>query len=372
MSRTSRRGRVPEAVAERQDFFRLDPERVLAAVESAGLACRPLCYPLNSFENRVYELELEDRSRIVAKFYRPGRWSAEQIGEEHGLLAELAASELPVCAVRPFPDGATLRSTFGIHYAIWDRRGGRAPDELDPSLALRLGMFVGRMHNVAAAKSFRRRPRLDAETYVAGEAAWLERERIVPDAFASRYLRACDALAELAEGALQGAETLRLHADLHLGNVLLRDGELRLLDFDDAATGPPVQDMWLAIPGRDARSLQLRDYFLDGYERFRRFDRGSLRLVELLRGMRMVRYCAWLARRWDDPAFRAGWPDFGGEDYWRTTTADLEEQLGFVRAGLASAPETSAAGAGGGFASPAPADAAELTNKDYFWDWEGD
>lgn len=349
----------------------LSPEVILDALEAVGFAPTGGLLELNSYENRVFQLELEDGSFVVAKFYRPGRWSAEQIGEEHGLLAELAAAELPVCAVRPFPDGTTLRTTDGIHYAIWDRRGGRAPDELDPSLALRLGMFVGRMHNVAAAKSFRRRPRLDAETYVAGEAAWLERERLVPAAFAARYLRACFELAELAESALAGAETLRLHADLHLGNVLLRDGELRVLDFDDAATGPPVQDLWLAISGRDARSLQLRDYFLDGYERFRRFDRGSLRLVELLRGMRMVRYAAWLARRWDDPAFRAGWPDFGGEDYWRTTTADLEEQLGFAVAGLRSAPEQAPAGSGGGLASPAE-DAAELTNKDYFWDWEGD
>lgn len=370
------RGPVSDAVAERQDFYKLGPEQVLAAVESAGLPCRPLCYPLNSFENRVYELELEDRSRIVAKFYRPGRWSAAQIAEEHGLLAELAEAELPVCAVRPFPDGSTLRQIDGMHYAIWDRRGGRAPDEVDASLALRLGMFVGRLHNVAAAKPFARRPRLDAETYVRTEAAFLERERRVPAAFEARYLRACEALAALAEKAMAGAETIRLHADLHLGNVLLRDGELRVLDFDDAATGPPVQDCWLAIPGRDRESLRLRELFLEGYERFRRFDRGSLRLIEILRGLRMVRYAAWLARRWEDPAFRVGWPDFGSEEYWRSSTDDLEEQLAFARdssrSGLPDDADEGPAGGSRGASRALAEDPSELGNKDYFWDWEGD
>lgn len=355
-----------------QDFYRLDPERVLAAVELAGLACRPLCYPLNSFENRVYEVELEDRSRIVAKFYRPGRWSAEQIAEEHELLAELATAELPVCAPRSFPGGGTLRSIDGIHYAIWERRGGRAPDELGPALALRLGMFVGRLHNVAAARPFRHRPRLDAETYVAAEADWLAAEDLVPAAYAGRYLRACDALAALAGPELRGEPQLRLHADLHLGNVLLRDGELSVLDFDDAAMGPAVQDLWLAIPGRDRESLQQRAFLLEGYRRFRDFDGASLRLIELLRGLRMVRYTAWLARRWDDPAFRAGWPDFGSEDYWRTTTADLEEQLAAARAGLRESHREDPSAPLGGSVGSGAEGLEPLSNKDYFWDWEGD
>lgn len=355
-------------VAERQDFYRLGPEQVLAAIEAAGLPCRPLCYPLNSFENRVYELELEDRSRIVAKFYRPGRWKRAQIAEEHELLAEAGATELPVCTVRSFPDGSTLRQTDGIFYAIWDRRGGRAPDEVDSTLAMRLGMFVGRLHNVAAARPFRHRPRLDADTYVTTEAAWLEDEGAIPAAFENRYLRACEALARLAEGALRGVDTHRLHADLHLGNVLLRDNELRVLDFDDAATGPAVQDMWLLIPGRDLESLRLRELFLEGYERFRVFDRGSLRLIEVLRGMRMVRYTTWLARRFEDPAFRLGWPDFGSEEYWRTTTDDLEEQLALARGGAGMSASTPADGR----APAVSEESTELTNKDYFWDWEGD
>lgn len=364
---------VQEAAAERQDFYKLTPERVLESVEKAGLPCRPLCYPLNSFENRVYEVELEDKSRLVAKFYRPYRWKAEQILEEHQLLAELAAAELPICAVRPFPDGETLRQNEGIYYAIWDRRGGRAPDEVDGPLAQRLGMFVGRMHNVAAAKSFRYRPRLDAETYVSAEASWLEGERCIPPAFETRYLRACEALASLANQVMAGAETLRLHADLHLGNVLLRDGELRVLDFDDAATGPAVQDMWLVIPGRDRESLRLRELFLEGYERFRAFDRSTLRFIEILRGLRMVRYTAWLARRFEDPAFRIGWPEFGSEEYWQTSTDDLEEQLGFARGQSGPVAEDEEVAATGMAAERAPlGDPSELTNKDYFWDWEGD
>lgn len=358
----------------RQDFFQLHPERVLDAVERAGLACRPLCYALNSFENRVYEVELADRSRIVAKFYRPSRWSEAQILEEHELLGELVEAELPVCAWRPFPDGRSLHTFQGLHYAFADRRAGRAPDELDETLAHRLGVFVGRMHGVASRRPFRHRPRLDADSYIRRETAFLREEKLIAAPYEARYLRATDTLADLADRAWPQHDQLRLHADLHLGNILLRDQELRVLDFDDAVSGPAVQDLWLAIPGRDRFSEALRASFLEGYEMFRPFDRASLRLIELLRGLRMVRYCAWLARRYEDPAFRLGWPDFGTEDYWRTTTEDIEEQLR-VAQGISRAPaEEPADRVPVGVVDPDAAAEAELelTNKDFFWDWPGD
>ena len=346
-------------------FLHLTPDRVLEAVEAAGLATRAVCYPLASFENRVYEVELADRNRVVAKFYRPGRWTREQILEEHSLLAELDADELPVCAARPFPDGETLHQRNGLFYGIWARSGGRAPDELGHDLASRFGMLVGRLHATATRRSFASRPRLDADRYVRRQTAFLERERVIPRHLERRYLKAAEAIADIADAELLGLETLRLHGDLHLGNVLLRDGQLRLLDFDDACSGPAVQDLWLAVPGRDAESERLRASMLEGYERFRLFDRSQLRLIEVLRGLRLVRYCGWLARRVDDPAFQRGWPDFGSEAYWQQETADLEEQLDIIR----KRPRTT-----GEPGAPAPQIESEevLSNKDYFWDWPGD
>lgn len=358
---------APAAAAARDLFLALTPDRVLAAVEAAGLSTTGLCYPLNSFENRVYEVELADRSRVVAKFYRPGRWDRAQILEEHRFLAELAAEEIPVCAMRRFPDGETLKRIDGIEYSLADRRGGRAPDELDDQLAFRLGMLVGRLHNVGARDPASARRPLTAEHYVRRPLAWLRQQGALPPTLEARYAAAAEAIAEIAEGRMAGVETHRIHADLHLGNVLLRDGQLRLLDFDDMALGPAVQDLWLALPGRDPESEGQRRRFLAGYEQFRAFDRATLGLIEPLRGLRMVRYAVWLARRWHDPAFRLGWPHFGTADYWREETEDLEAQLAVIR-GEEVAPRAARHGAEPGLA---PAESGEgLSNKDYFWDWE--
>jgi len=348
-----------------QSFFKLTPERVLEAVESGGIACRPLCYPLNSFENRVYEVELDTGERVVAKFYRPGRWSAEQILEEHAFLAELAAEEIPVCAMRPFPDGSTLKSIDGIYYALADRRGGRAPDEPGDKGALRLGRIVARVHNVGAQVEAVHRPKLTADHYIRRPLRWLRQHDTLPKRVRARYVQAAETIAAVADERMIGVETLRLHADLHLGNILLRDDLVRLLDFDDMVTGPPVQDLWLALPGRDDETRRKRALFLEGYEQFREFDRRSLSLIEPLRGLRLVRYAVWLARRWEDPAFPAGWPQFADADFWDRETASLEELLGVID----SEPLVTAE-------DPPPSlldhgsEGEGLTNRDYFWDWE--
>lgn len=350
-------------------FFSLTPERVLEAVEAGGLAASPVCYPLNSFENRVYEVELRDRTRIVAKFYRPGRWSSEQILEEHSFLAELAAEEIPVCPIRPFPDGSTLKRIDGIDYCLSDRRGGRAPDELSGTGLERLGMFVGRMHAVGVRRPAASRPRLTPDHYVRDALRWIELQGSLSGALKRQYFAAAEEIADLTDRLFEGVPVHRIHADLHLGNVLFRDGELRVLDFDDMVSGPAVQDLWLALPGRGHEVDQKRELLLAGYEHFREFDRSTLRLIEPLRGLRMVRYAGWLARRWDDPAFRAGWPQFGTADYWEGGVADLEEQLDAVR----EAARGSGQFAGDAATAVAPTRQAPeelLTNKDYFWDWE--
>jgi Ser/Thr protein kinase RdoA (MazF antagonist) len=347
-------------------FFGLTPERVLQAVEAGGLACNPVSYPLNSFENRVYEVELADRSRVVAKFYRPGRWTAEQILDEHAFLADLAAEEVPVAGVRPFPDGTTLREIDGIWYSISDRRGGRAPDELDDALLRRLGRLVARVHNVGARRPAPHRPRLDADRYVRRNLAWLRQHDALPHDVRERYLEAAEAAAEIADRRMAGVATLRIHADLHLGNVLLRDGVLTLLDFDDFVTGPAVQDLWLALPGRGVETERQCAILLEGYHELRELDRSTLALIEPLRALRMIRYAVWIARRWNDPAFKIGWPQFGDPDFWRRETDDLEEQVAVIRGEAGPAEERARRDVGA--AEPA----VELTNKDYFWDWEGD
>lgn len=344
-------------------FLALTPEKVLDAVEAAGLTVRPLCYPLNSFENRVYEVELADRSRVVAKFYRPRRWSASQILEEHRFLAELDAEEIPVCAARLFPDGSTLATIDGIRYAVFDRKGGRAPDELTAATAHRLGMLVGRLHVVGARRPDADRLPLTSAAYLRSDLEWLERESALPARLATRYSTAARAIADAFDRLARDVPVLRLHGDLHLGNVLERDGQLRLLDFDDAMIGPAVQDLWLALPGRDPETTALAERFLEGYEAFRPFERGELRLIEPLRGLRMVHYAAWLARRWHDPVFPRNWPHFGTDEAWERETLDLEEQAAIVdrvERGLAALPGPDEA-----------AEGEELTNADLFWDWEG-
>lgn len=350
-------------------FLTLTPEKVLDAVEAAGLACNPLCYPLNSFENRVYEIELQDKSRLIAKFYRPHRWSEEQILEEHRFLAELDAEELPVCSILPFPDGATLKRIDNIFYTLSPRRGGRAPDEMSDAQVGRLGRLVAILHNVGARRPAPSRRQLDVDHYIATDLAWLEEHRTVPPHFWRRYRTSAEAIAQALSQNLQGVATHRIHADLHLGNILDRDGQLRLLDFDDMAIGPAVQDLWLALPGRDRETLRRRELFIEAYDQLRHFDRPSLALIEPLRGLRLIHYATWLARRWHDPAFRLAWPQFGSEDYWDQETRDLEEQAEIVQGTLPVAasleiPEEPAA-----YTSEAES---ELTNKDLFWDWDGD
>jgi len=339
-------------------FLSLTPERVLDAVEAAGLRCNPVCHPLNSFENRVYEVELEDRSRIVAKFYRPGRWSRKQIQEEHEFMAELQAAEVPICGVRPFPDGPTLRRTEGIFYCLYDRRGGRAPEELNDEAAARLGMMSARIHNVGAGHDAPNRVRLSADSYVRDDLAWLLAHGTIPGSVEARFAAAVRTLADLADRLLSGVPVQRIHGDFHPGNILLLDGRFHALDFDDMVVGPPVQDLWLLLPGRDEHTRRLREIFLDAYEQLRAFDRSTLRLIEPLRGLRRVHYAAWLARRWHDPVFPVTWPHFGTEAYWSEETSDIEEIVAMIRADSPSP------------ASPAAELEPPLSNKDLFWDWE--
>ena len=258
-------------------FLSLTPHKVLEAVEASGVLCNPVCYPLNSFENRVYEVECEDRTRLVAKFYRPGRWSRAQILEEHRFLAELEEAEVPVCPTVRFPDGETLKSIDHIFYCLFRRTGGRAPEELDDALAERLGRLAARIHNVGAARPGDPRVRLSGDTLAREDLAWLTARQSIPARLERRYLDAADRIADAADARLRGLDVHRIHGDLHLGNLLLRDGLFHVFDFDDMMVGPAVQDLWLLLPGRDADTRRLRGVFVGAYEELRAFDRAQLR-----------------------------------------------------------------------------------------------
>ena len=312
-------------------FYRLTPEWVLRAVEAGGYLPTGHCFALNSLENRVYDLRLEDGSHVVAKFYRPERWSREAIEEEHRFLFELREAEIPVCAPLRFADAETVHEVEGIFYALWPRTGGRAPEELcDEELGV-LGRLLARMHNVGSAAQAPHRRTLCGPSLGLDPLDALEEGGFLPSACAERYAGVVEEVVEIYDELAAGVPCHRIHGDCHMGN-LLRGGEgWFFLDFDDFLTGPAVQDVWMLVPGRDFESKRQRDVLIDAYRQFRDFHPAWLHLVEPLRALRFVFYAAWIARRWEDPAFPRAFPHFGTERYWETETRDLELQLEQVR-----------------------------------------
>ena len=339
-------------------FFRLTPDQVLRAVEAGGFLPTGHCSALTCLENRVYDVRLEDGSHVVAKFYRPGRWSRSAILDEHRFLADLERAEIPVCAPLPFADGETLHEVEGIHYAVWRRTGGRSPDEFRDEEVELLGRLLARIHNVGAAGAAPHRPRLDARTGALAPLTLLEERGFLPRECARRYRAAVEQVAALYDAWSEGVPTHRIHGDCHVGNLLHGSQGWFFLDFDDFVTGPAVHDVWMLLPGRDAEARRQRELLIAAYRQFRDFEPRWLRLVEPLRAFRFVSYPAWIARRWEDPAFPAAFPHFGSAQYWESETRDLEEQVGRLLRD-AEAPE--------GLRAAAPSEP-ELSNEELFWD----
>jgi Ser/Thr protein kinase RdoA (MazF antagonist) len=297
-------------------FVALTPDRVLDAIEVGGLRSTGRCLPLRAFENRVYEVELEDERRIVVKFYRPGRWTRATIGDEHAFLAELAAAELPVVPPMDLGTGTTLPEIDGILYAAFPKVRGRTLDELDGERLRQIGRLIGRMHAVGASADAPSRPRLTVDRFIREPLEVLKASGSMPAGLATRHRDVALHIADAVEPRLAAVGTHRLHGDLHRGNILwATDGPI-LVDFDDCVVGPPVQDLWLLAPGENDDAKRAREQLLEGYELFRDFDRSTLALAEPLRALRIVYMSAWIARRWDDPSFRTGFPGFGTETYW--------------------------------------------------------
>lgn len=306
----------------------LDPERILDAVESLGLRADGRVLALNSYENRVFRVGLEDAAPVVAKFYRPGRWSDDAILEEHAFAAELRAADLSVVAPLAFA-GATLHHHGGHRFALFPLQGGHAPETGDREVLRHLGRVLGRLHAVGARTGFVHRGAIGIATH--GEAAvdfLLDGEWLPPDlednfaALADALLDACDAAWERA-GAFA---TLRLHGDCHPGNILWREGQAHFVDLDDALAGPAVQDLWMLAGRREDGPAAWR-WLLEGYGEFRAFDRAELHLVEALRALRLLHYNAWIARRWRDPAFPAAFPWFEQPRHWESVITQMQEQL---------------------------------------------
>ena len=302
---------------------------MLEAVEAAGHRTDARMLALNSYENRVWQVGLEDGDPIIAKFYRPGRWTDAAILEEHAFTEELAALDIP--AVPPLANaaGETLHAQGGLRFALYPRRGGRAPDPGDPEALEILGRFLGRIHAVGAAGTFHQRPCFSVEEYGHACREFLLASDLVDPSVRATYASVtADLLRRIEEEhpPLGRFRPLRLHGDCHLGNVLWRDERPHFVDFDDARTGPAIQDLWMMLSGdRHERIGQLLD-LLEGYEDFMDFDPRELALIEPLRTLRIIHHAAWIGRRWADPAFPLAFPDFDTPRFWSDHVTALREQ----------------------------------------------
>ena len=321
-------------------FESLTPDLVLDALASVGLWGDGRLMGLSSYENRVYLAHLDDGEAVVAKFYRPGRWSEAQILEEHAFAAELMAAEVP--AVGPLVlNGATLHRFGDFAFSVSPRRGGRPPELDDDEVLEWVGRFLARIHSVGAQRPFVHRPALDLQSFGQEPRDWLLAHDAVPldvqSAWAARCGQALALVAERLAEAGDGIERLRLHGDCHPGNILWTPtdrpgGGPHFVDLDDARMGPAVQDLWMLLSGDRRQQQRQLGTLVDGYEQFRAFDRRELALIEPLRTLRLIHYSAWLARRWDDPIFPINFPFFGSSDYWQGQVQMLDDQIEAMQA----------------------------------------
>jgi Ser/Thr protein kinase RdoA (MazF antagonist) len=309
-------------------YAALTPEVVLDALSALGLRPDGRLLALSSYENRVYQIWMEEGPPVVAKFYRPDRWSEAQIDEEHAFAHELAEREIPVVA----PQSSS--SFGGFRLAVYARRGGRTPELGDPKTLEWIGRFMGRIHAVGSTKKFQHRESLTPKTFGHDPRAYLLTTPFIPADLLDAWKAITEQSLDLVTHCYARAgvlKTIRLHGDCHPGNILWTEDGPHFVDLDDSRMGPAMQDLWMLLSGdRAAMSLQLRAV-LAGYEQFMEFERTELNLLEALRTLRLIHYSAWIARRWDDPAFPAAFPWFNTQRYWQDRILELREQIALMQ-----------------------------------------
>ena len=332
MHKTKRLSGVFDEVPKQHAYATLTPDVVLDALSDLGLAVDGRLTALSSYENRVYQVMLDDNSSVVAKFYRPERWRDDQILEEHDFAEALMAQEVPLVGPMRL-HGKTLHHAAGFALSVSPRRGGRMPELDDAEVLEWIGRFIARIHNVGAAQNFVARPSLNVRTFAMASRDWLIDHQVVALDQRSEWLAVCNQAIDIATQifAEHPAHPIRLHGDCHPGNILwtptdLADGGPHFVDLDDARMGPAVQDLWMLLSGDRAQCTHQLSMLLDGYEQMRALNRSELALIEPLRTLRLIHYSAWLARRKDDPAFVQHFSWFGSSDYWAGQTHMLVEQ----------------------------------------------
>jgi Ser/Thr protein kinase RdoA (MazF antagonist) len=329
MKRAESRTETPARIQAETPFAGLTPDAILDAVESTGIACDGCVLALNSDENRVFRIGVEDAAAVVAKFYRPQRWSDAAIEEEHGFAAELGAAGLSVVAPLSIA-GRTLQFHRGWRFALFPLQGGHAPEPGDPDTLRQIGRSLGRIHAIGGSRRFRHRAELEPRRFGAQSLQVLAACPLLPGELAGNLRTLGGAVLTRIESAWREIQprAIRLHGDVHPGNLLWRDGQAHFVDLDDCVSGPAMQDLWMLLSGpREAQEAQL-GWLLEGYTMFADFDPGELRLVDALRALRLLHHNAWIALRWHDPAFPAAFPWFGERRHWETLIGQLQEQLG--------------------------------------------
>ncbi len=318
-----------DSISQAEAFATLTPDELLDAVEATGIHCDGRFLALNSYENRVYQIGVEDQSPLVAKFYRPARWLDEAIVEEHVFTTDLAAQEIPVIPPTADNNGNTLRFHGAFRFALYPCRGGRVPELDNPDQLEQMGRLVARIHANSAVDAFDFRPTLDIEDFAVKPRAFLLDNDFIPDYLIDAYQTLTQDLIEQIRNGFARAgqvQQIRLHGDCHPGNILWTDAGPHIVDFDDARMGPAVQDLWMFLSGdRDYMTARLGD-LLEGYTQFYDFNASELHLIEPLRTLRMINYAGWLAVRWTDPAFPLAFPWFNTPRYWDEHILALREQ----------------------------------------------
>ncbi len=324
---------------EVQDYSKLDPDTIINAVESKGYLSDARILALNSYENRVYQVGIEDEIPIIAKFYRPVRWSNEQIIEEHDFSNELALLEIPAIPPIYIDEAKSCKnknSLFfyaGYRFSLYLRRGGRAPELTDPEHLYWLGKILGRIHAVGKTNTFQYRPTLSIESFIVKPYEFILQNKFIPELFIESYQAiVADILKHVEKNYQQfPPELIRLHGDCHPGNILWTDKGPHFVDFDDSRNGPAIQDLWMLLSGeRHEQQKQLLE-ILEGYEEYCEFNASELNLIESLRSMRIIHYAGWLAKRWNDPAFPKAFPWFNTESFWGEHILQLKEQLAILQ-----------------------------------------